>query len=813
MAKEKNLTNGGLVDINIDKIIATPNVETDNSEYEIYLHTEELDLLIETPKTLDITRDYNINICDFITIVFDIPAGTFVKKIYPFRDNLEMTIAKRFKDNKKPRVSTRYKLILYVQGGMDASYFSKADQASLDESNIMSVTGQLLLREVFGLKEAYVDGVYKNCTVTDVIRGCIAQSCQLVELEGNKLQHNIDVYEANNDFLYNNLIIPTGITCLDLPSYLHIKDYGVYNGSIGTYIQKYNNKDMIFVYPLYSTSRYIDDVNYPKLTIYHANSSKYDMVDNTYRLDGKNVEIIANSKTKSKDLGSNSLMDQGDTVVSSQAEQIFNSNFEVTDEGITFDSTKQLKGQSIINRRDGQNKMRYTDDSNVYKQRAHVIRSTLAMYTIPWSYSNPDLIYPGMPALVVFEDSKKGLMKLYGTVQGISTFYDFKVKTHSSMLLVAVMSPNIYKINEPETMKETQGSSAEKAKAASSNGKGGNGGMAGSTSVVGGEETMDPELKAAIERKRAVDAKKKKEGKTTTDTEDALKGKTTNNKTVTEAERYIHKKTPKGRPYKVDRNSGTIVYTANGKERGTTNSNEPYLDTFIDDLEKNNKPDPIKPVEGGSGTTAKGNSYKTEGRHLTTVVNGKTYKYPVSVPPYPTEAEIDAWVEELKSRFGNSNSNQEQKPDKDNPDKKQSLPNPGQTGKGRSYKQEGIDFYFNINGKWVRHQSLSNMSALYNYTKDDLDIFYDGLASKEEEKPQKPAEPEQKPQEPEQPTIPRSGTTLAGAMYSTNDEDKLVFMMPDGSSKVSGVRHDMVSSFEDIDYVYKSLLDDWKNQR
>ena len=809
MAKEKNLINGGLVDINIDKIIATPNVETDNSEYEIYLHTEELDLLIETPKTLDITRDYNTNICDFITIVFNIPAGTFAKKIYPFRDNLEMTIAKRFKDNKKPRVSTRYKLILYVQGGMDASYFSKADQASLDESNIMSVTGQLLLREVYGLKEAYVDGIYKNCTVTDVIRGCIAQSCQLVELEGNKLQHNIDVYEANNDFLYNNLIIPTGITCLDLPSYLHIKDYGVYNGSIGTYIQKYNNKDMIFVYPLYSTSRYEDDANYPKLTIYHANSSKYDMIDNTYRVDGKNVEIIANSKTKSKDLGSNSLMDQGDTVVSSQAEQIFNSNFEVTDEGITFDSTKQLKGQSIINRRDGQNKMRYTDESNVYKQRAHVLRSTLAMYTIPWGYSNPDLIYPGMPALVVFEDSKKGLMKLYGTVQGISTFYDFKVKTHSSMLLVAVMSPNIYKINEPETMKETQGSPAEQAKAASAS----DNNTSGKGSGVG-EKTMDPELKAAIERKKSDDAKKKKEGKTTTDTEDTLKGKTTNNKTVTEAERYIHKKTPKGRPYKVDRNSGTIVYTANGKERGTTNSNEPHLDTFIDDLEKTNKPD------------------------------------------------------------------------KDKPNKKQPLPNPGKTGKGRSYKQEGIDFYFNVNGKWVRHQSLSNMSALYNYTKDDLDIFYDGIASKEEEKPQeKPpvvdiiprsgtttkgvmystndydkivvmvndkmittgithnekltyadidyihdrlleeqkqeeaskeppkAEEPPKQEEEQETTIPRSGTTTYGVMYSTNDEDKLVFMMPDGTSKVSGVRHDMVSSFEDIDYVYKSLLDDWKNQR
>ena len=731
MAKEKNLTNGGLVDINIDKIIATPNVETDNSEYEIHLHTEELDLLIETPKTLDITRDYNSNICDFITIVFDIPAGTFAKKIYPFRDNLEMTIAKRFKDNKKPRVSTRYKLILYVQGGMDASYFSKADHASLDESNIMSVTAQLLLREVFGLKEAYVDGVYKNCTVTDVMRGCLAQSCQLVELEGNKLQHNIDVYEANNDFIYNNLIIPTGITCLDLPSYLHVKDYGVYNGGIGTYIQKYNNKDMIFVYPLYSTSRYEDDSEYPKLIIYHANSSKYDMIDNTYRVVDKNIEIIANSKTKSKDLGSNSLMDQGDTVVSSQAEQIFNSNFEITDDGIAFDSTKQLKGQAIINRRDGQNKMRYTDDSNVYKQRTHVIRSTLAMYTIPWSYSNPDLIYPGMPALVVFEDSKKGLMKLYGTVQGISTFYDFKVKTHSSMLLVAVMSPNIYKINEPETMKETQGSPEEKAKAASSSGVGSNNNTGTGFSGTSGEETMNSELQAG-------GATKKAEGNTTTDTEDALKGKETNNKTVTEAERYIHKKTPKGRPYKVDRNSGTIVYTANGKERGTVNSNEPYLDTFIDDLEKNNNTQdkPNKDEIPESGTTPGGISYTTEGMYVYATINGKKMKYPASIPPQPTPAEIDTWAEEVKKRQEEENN-----------------------------------------------------------------------------KPQKPTESEQKPQEHEQPTIPRSGTTLAGAMYTTNDEDKLVFVMPDGSSKVSGVRYDMVSSFEDIDYVYKSLLDDWNNQR
>lgn len=811
MAKEKNLTTGGLVDINIDKIVSSPNVETDNSEYEIFLHTELFDIPIDMAKSLDVTRDYNANICDFITIVFDMPAGTFAKKVYPFRDNLEMTVAKRFKDNAKPRVSTRYKLVLYANGGMDAGYFSKGDEASLDESNILTITGQLILREVFGLREAYVDGIYKNCTVTDVIRGCLAQSCQMVELEGNKLKHNIDVYEANNDFTYNNLIIPTGITCLDLPSYLHVKDYGVYNGAIGTYIQKYNNKDMIFVYPLYSTSRYNDDETYPKITIYHANTTKYDMIDNTYRVDGKNVEMIATSKTKSKDLGSNTLMDQGDTIVSSSSEQIFNSNFEVTDEGISFDSTKQLKGQSITNRRDGQNKIRYTDESNVYKQRAHVLRNTLAMYTVPWSYSNPDLIYPGMPALLIFEDSKKGLMKLYGTVQGISTYFDFKVKTHSSMLLVAVTSPNIYKTNEPENMKQTQGSPEEEAMKKNS----GDGNIT-STPIGGGDQT-DPELAAAIEKKKAQDIKNAKDGKTTKATEDALKGKETANKTVKEEDRYIHKKTPKGRPYKVDKISGTIIYYPNGKERGTTNSNEPFLDTFIDDLEKNNNTQnkPNKNETPESGTTPGGITYTTEGRYVYATINGKRMKYPASIPPQPTMAEIDSWAEEVKKRQEEENNKVPDKKPEGNKPKPDVIPRSGTTLNGTMYSTNDYDkIVVMVNGKMITTGITYNEKLTY----ADIDYIHDRLLKEQQEqskpKPDKDPKPpkEEKPQEPERPTIPTSGTTTTGVMWSTNFDNRLVFMMPDGKSKVSGVTHDMVSSYEDIDHVYNVLLEEWKRE-
>lgn len=445
MATEKDLKSGGLIDADVEKIVATKNTDKDNIEYEVILHTEKLDMKIEQLTHIEVMRDYNSNVGDFVIVKFNLAAGTYTKQIYPYRDNLELTVIKRWKDNKKPTITTKYKYVIYnVGNAKEGTVDTKSKEEELNASKLETIEGQCVLREIEGLRSIYVDGIYKNVQIKDVIQGMFGQAASQIEIEGNALDIQVDVVTPANDYDYQQLIIPTGITLMDLPSFLQTTDYGVYNGAIGTYVQMYNKKHTVFVYPLYSKDRY-NNTTYPKLTIFNVGSNKYDMVENTYKENDGNIEMIAGSNVESTDSGATSLLSGGDGIISTSASSVLNRNFNVDDTGITFDNTQQLSSSTIVERRDGQVKGRYVaNDSNMYRQRSVTIRNTMAQYHIPWQFSCPDYIYPGMPCCYVYEDAKSGLVKLTGTVQGIFTRYDFSNKIHQSILLISVMSPNVY---------------------------------------------------------------------------------------------------------------------------------------------------------------------------------------------------------------------------------------------------------------------------------------------------------------------------------------------------------------------------------
>ena len=333
---------------------------------------------------------------------------------------------------------------------MDSSQYSKATEEELNKTSMLNVTGQLVYRELEGIRSIYVDGVYKQTTLKNMILALFYDAGKKITIEGNKMDLCIDMTEPANKTRYRNVLIPTGITLADLPSYLQNVAYGMYNGGIGTYLQEYNGSRVVFIYPLYSTDAY-EKAKDKRLTIFHANTARLDHIENTFTVDGDNVKIIATSQAKNKDMGTNTLISQGDGIMYNQSEQVLNRNFEIQDDGIMFDKTKQLSASTIVNRRDGQVKTVYVGaDSNLYRQRTQILKNTLSFIQIPWKFSNQDIIYPGMPCCYIFEDSVKGLVKLNGTVQAIYTKYDGGKKTHVSILIIAVASPNVWDLNKKE---------------------------------------------------------------------------------------------------------------------------------------------------------------------------------------------------------------------------------------------------------------------------------------------------------------------------------------------------------------------------
>lgn len=441
--------NFGLIELDINNITNSSNL-TKSFEFEIIIHSKDSDVEPMQIISYEVMSDYSNNISDYILLTCNLGMGTYIKKIYPFRDNLTCTVLKTFKNvNVNPK-SFMYKLVIVNDQG-DSEKFQNLktmSESELNKSQIKKIEAQLLPIPLEAMRSSYIDGTFKTITVKDLIGYCYANVSSTIKVSGNPLELTIDIYEPDNDLEYNNLIVPTGVLIQDLPLYLQNGDYGVYNGGCGTYVCKYNDKDSVFIYPLYTKERF-DKEDDLKLMIYKAPHARYDMIENTWYQDGKIIKMLASSQVQILDQGTTNIIDKGESLINSKPENVLNRGGMLDDETFMMDSAQSMSNSSVITREDGMSKTRYVNnESNMYKERSKVIKDTMSTYQLQWNFSYPEIIYPGMPVCYAFEDEKRGLVYLYGTVQLVLTRYDKAKDTQSSLLIISVGSDNNYNTYE-----------------------------------------------------------------------------------------------------------------------------------------------------------------------------------------------------------------------------------------------------------------------------------------------------------------------------------------------------------------------------
>lgn len=445
MANVEYIT-GGLLDIDINKVKSTYNLYNKYS-YSFIIHTETSEIPVEYVLSYENMRNYNTNVGDFIVLTFNMYLGTYAKKIYPNRDNMMCSVSKSYESNKLKSRTTEYKMvILNDDGAMESnSDFKKHTEGELNKRGLVKIEAQLYLLEVEGMKMLYCQGNYKKSTVKSVMGYLYAKWFPKITIGGSPLKATIDIYEPANDLSYDNIMIPTGTSLMDLASYLQNTNYGVYNGACGTYIQDYVGDLGLFIYPLYSVDRYNNTKDAFVLTVIRSNSPMTDVMENSWNVDGNNINIIAGSNTKVLDEGVSNMVNSGSAIINAPSENILNRNSEITDSNFTTTKDENLQGMSITERKDGISKARYVGhETNLYKVRSKLLAESMTTIQVPWHFSNQDLIYPGMPACYMFEDDE-GIKKQYGTVQTLFTRYDGVKKTTSSLLVIKVGTSNIHK--------------------------------------------------------------------------------------------------------------------------------------------------------------------------------------------------------------------------------------------------------------------------------------------------------------------------------------------------------------------------------
>jgi len=408
----------------VNQIIHSPSQKTQKTTVDVYLSTIDYDVTIAEVASVEVLKDYNSNITDYIVVEILLPMGDFVKEIYPQRNNLEMTIvtARGTKSSEQ-----RYKaVILGSSEGVIGSRYTNTSRRELNKNEYARVRLQCINRQVEVLRSVSASGIFRDSTVLDVINSTLTADIKDNLVVGESINPAMSITTPNNDRLYDHILVPSGTNVLDIPSFLQNTVYGVYNGNIGTYLATYNDRkngvdnyiDTIFVYPLYNTE--LAAVGTKNLVIYAVPNKKYEMIDNTYIIDGDSIKILAGDSSKLIDDGESSYMNTGSGFNTLDSNSVMNRALTVTEEGVVADPEATVVASSIAERDDGMNFAPSKDATdNMYRLRSEIMRNSGSLLQMEWRFSNDEHLYPGMPVVYVFLDGDSNVVRLNGVLQSV----------------------------------------------------------------------------------------------------------------------------------------------------------------------------------------------------------------------------------------------------------------------------------------------------------------------------------------------------------------------------------------------------------
>lgn len=437
----------GLLQLEINPIKETHNDIANGMEYQAIVHTPKLDINIKLLSTFNILRDYNTNTSDYIFTEFSVPDVRYFRDIHPYMDNLEITITAYTKDEDNiptKKFSNRYKLVIRNQQSTDTNFLDMSNNEDLEVSGFRNLACQCLEREFETMRTITVNGVYRDTTVKDLMIAELGGIDKYsTSVEGTPVKPLLSLEEPDNTKKYDHILVGavsgvgSRVNIFDLPSYLQNQEYGVYNGNIGTYYQKYKDKGTIFVSPLYDSKKYEESPT--KLHIIKSPDMRFDTIENTFMVDGDVVKILVRSNAKSINTGENDFISQGVGYTYTEPNKVVERSVSIKNN--TFDShtDSHTKTVNLKDRRDTVNKSNYVGTvNNLYAVRSEYIKASMSIIQVQWNWCDMDLIYPYMPVCYMYVNGKNGIVKLYGTVQSTVQRFNGEDKSMHGIINIAV---------------------------------------------------------------------------------------------------------------------------------------------------------------------------------------------------------------------------------------------------------------------------------------------------------------------------------------------------------------------------------------
>lgn len=401
--------------------------------FEVKLHTEEKDLNSSdyvTVVEMTVAKDFVRNMSDYTEITLLIPLGTFVYDVYPFLNNIEVTLitTKQLRKEGVPqRVMERYKAVYLLDKNKDKPTMSTASKEDLNQQLPTTLTLQLIDRavEVFRIKTTQGSfdprvSANRHMSVENFLRSVVSEEANKILIENKPILEHINIEPVDNKEPLSGLVIPSGTRVIDLADFLQHKGKGVYNAGVGSYVQNfgidpYQSSKGYYTYSLYKTSKF--DKAKTKMIIYSPITSSLSTTEVTYKYEEGLIRVVSHTIPNLEDLKESGLMSTGVGYRISNAASFMKKSVVLTEDGPAFDRARQNTEVITQDRADGVN---YAPNkgitSNHFVLTSEILEKKGSYVTIQISNLDHEFIYPGMPVKIVYNGKNNKVEEAYGVV-------------------------------------------------------------------------------------------------------------------------------------------------------------------------------------------------------------------------------------------------------------------------------------------------------------------------------------------------------------------------------------------------------------
>lgn len=374
--------------------------------------------------SISIFRDFRRNYGDETILECEFAAGDFTYDIYPYRQDLQVTLSKQGKERSSdvstasPDIETqRLRATLMddhsatVEGNSNAAHSREALNKGM-----MTVRFQLIDLALERARLHSVGGLFRDTTPGDVLKYVLTSVSTGMDLDETNKIKGVEMEPSPNSDTYKHIVIPHGIRMPDLPVFLQMKVGGLYPTGMGMYLYR----QYWYVYPLYDLTRY--DRSTKTLTLINVPPNQLPNVERTWRKTANQTIALVTGDVKHSDRTEASLLNEGNGVRYMDARRVVDGYADTTQGENKASVMRAENNNEFVTdaRASGLNNIMTAANrvtANKFAEASKLAGRAGSHLQCMWENSDMGSIYPGMPVKYMYIKDDR-IQELKGIVLG-----------------------------------------------------------------------------------------------------------------------------------------------------------------------------------------------------------------------------------------------------------------------------------------------------------------------------------------------------------------------------------------------------------